>query len=240
MNAIILAAGRGERMRPLTDHTPKPLLPVRGKPLIEWHIEAMARAGVKRIVINTAWLEDQIVQTLGDGSRWGVRISYSMEGRDHGGALETGGGLKNAISPLLEAPDGPEAFWYVAGDVYLPGFSFSAPVMKDFLASGRRAHLWLVSNPPQHPRGDFGIDQGLATPGVDGERFTWSCVALMHRSFVTELMSDLVSGTKSPLKPYLDRAIAERRMGAEHYPGPWADVGTPQRLAALQDAQAVF
>ncbi len=234
MNAIILAAGRGERMRPLTDHTPKPLLPVRGKPLIEWHIEALARAGVRRLVINTAWLEEQIVQALGDGSRWGVTITYSMEGRDHGGALETAGGLKKAMLPVLEAPGGPEAFWYVAGDVFLPGFAFNPEAMDRFLAGNERMHLWLVPNPPQHPKGDFGIDEhGLAVPGREGERHTWSCVALVHRSFVTELMADLPAGTKAPLKPYLDRAIAEGRMGAELYQGPWADVGTPQRLAAL-------
>lgn len=236
MNAIILAAGRGERMRPLTDTTPKPLLRVRGKPLIEWHIEALVRSGIHRIVINTAWLEEQIVRALGDGSRWGVSISYSMEGRDHGGALETAGGLKKAMAPLLAAADTPEAFWYVAGDVFVPGFDFSAEAMQRFLASGERAHLWLVDNPPQHPRGDFGIEQGLAVPGADGERFTWSCIALMHRTFVLELMSELELGAKAPLKLYLDRAIAERRMGAEHYNGPWADVGTPQRLAALQEA----
>lgn len=223
-------------MRPLTDTTPKPLLRVRGKPLIEWHIEALVRSGIHRIVINTAWLEEQIVRALGDGSRWGVSISYSMEGRDHGGALETAGGLKKAMAPLLAAADAPEAFWYVAGDVFVPGFDFSADAMQRFLASGERAHLWLVNNPPQHPRGDFGIEQGLAVPGADGERFTWSCIALMHRTFVVELMSDLSLGAKAPLKPYLDRAIAERRMGAEVYNGPWADVGTPQRLAAIQEA----
>lgn len=239
MNAIILAAGRGERMRPLTDHTPKPLLLVRGKPLIEWHIEALARAGVCRLVVNTAWLEDQIVNTLGDGSRWGVAITYSMEGRDHGGALETAGGLKKAMAPVLAQADGPEAFWYVAGDVFLPGFEFSAAAMDRFLSSHERMHLWLVPNPPQHPKGDFGIDaEGRAIPGRDGARHTWSCVALVHRSFVTDLMADLPLGAKAPLKPYLDRAVGEGRMGAELYPGPWADVGTPERLAALQPGPA--
>jgi MurNAc alpha-1-phosphate uridylyltransferase len=234
MNAIILAAGRGERMRPLTDHTPKPLLPVRGKPLIEWHIEALARSGVRRLVINTAWLEDQIVETLGDGGRWGVDIAYSREGRDHGGALETAGGLKKAMAPRLAAADAPEAFWYVAGDVFVPGFEFSAEAMACFLAGRERIHLWLVPNPPQHPKGDFGIEQGLAVPGVDGARWTWSCIALVHRNFVTELMADLPMGAKAPLKPYLDRAMAEGRMGAQAYAGAWADVGTPDRLAALQ------
>jgi MurNAc alpha-1-phosphate uridylyltransferase len=234
MNAIILAAGRGERMRPLTDTTPKPLLTVQGKPLIEWHIEALVRAGVRHIVINTAWLEDQIVDTLGDGRRWGVSIHYSMEGRDHGRALETAGGLKKAMAPLLASATGPQAFWYVAGDVFVPGFEFRAETLGHFLTSGNRAHLWLVSNPPQHPGGDFGIKAGLATPGLDGQRLTWSCIALMHRSFITELMADLPPGTPAPLKPYLDRAIAEGQMSAQYYTGAWTDVGTPERLKALQ------
>lgn len=236
MNAIILAAGRGERMRPLTDHTPKPLLRVRGRPLIEWHIEALVRAGVQRLVINTAWLEEQIVSTLGDGSRWGVQITYSQEGRDHGGALETAGGLKKAMLPVLTDAHAPQAFWYVAGDVFIPEFAFSQDAMTTFLASGEHIHLWLVPNPPQHPKGDFGIQDGLATLGQDGHRFTWSCVALVNASFVTELMADLPLGAKAPLKPYLDRAMAQGRMGAELYPGLWADVGTPDRLAALQSS----
>ena len=235
MKAMILAAGRGERMRPLTNTTPKPLLKVRGKPLIEWHIEALVRAGVRQIVINTAWLEDQIVTTLGNGHRWGVSIHYSMEGRDHGRALETAGGLKKAMDTLLVSPTGPQAFWYVAADVFVPEFEFQAEIFEHFLTSGNRAHLWLVTNPPQHPKGDFGLEAGLASHGLDGQRLTWSCIALMHRNFVTELMSDLPPGTPAALKPYLDRAITEGRVSAQHYLGPWADVGTPQRLEALQD-----
>ena len=125
MKAILLAAGRGERMRPLTDACPKPLLEVRGKPLIVWHLEALARGGVREVVVNTAWLEDRIGEALGDGVRFGVSIRYSLEGRDHGGALETAGGLKKAL-PLLELADA-EPFWYVAADVYAPGFDFTAP-----------------------------------------------------------------------------------------------------------------
>ena len=120
MKALILAAGRGERMRPLTDTTPKPLLPVRGKPLIEWHLEALARAGVREVVVNTAWLEEQFPAALGDGSRWGLSIRYSTEGRDHGGALETAGGIRKAL-PWL-APRGDESFWVVSGDIFMPGF----------------------------------------------------------------------------------------------------------------------
>jgi len=122
MKAIILAAGRGERMRPLTDHTPKPLLKVRGKPLIEWHIEALAKAGVREMVVNTAWLEERIVETLGDGSRFGVRLHYSLEGRDHGGALETAGGIAKALPLLIERDD--DVFWVVSGDIFMPGFAF--------------------------------------------------------------------------------------------------------------------
>lgn len=234
MDAIILAAGRGERMRPLTDHTPKPLLQVRGKPLIEWHLEALARAGVRRVIINTAWLEEQIIRTLGDGTRWGVQITYSQEGRDHGGALETAGGLKKAMEPVLTGADGPPAFWYVAADVFVPDFAFSNAAMTQFLLSKELIHLWMVPNPAQHPKGDFGVERGLAVAGQEGQRLTWSCVALVHRCFVTELMSDLPKGAKAPLKPYLDKAMALGRMGAELYAGAWADVGTPDRLAALQ------
>ena len=230
MKAIILAAGRGERMRPLTDRTPKPLLEVHGKPLIEWHLEALARGGVTDVVINTAWLEAQIVAALGDGSRWGLRIAYSMEGRDHGGALETAGGLKTAW-PLLAEPD-TDAFWYVAADVFAPRFTFDAGALRA-CRSGQLAHLSMVPNPPQHPAGDFGIESGLATVGRDGQRFTWSGIGVFRRAFVTELMCDLAPGSAARLRPYLDAAIAERRIGAALYEGPWADVGTPERLAAL-------
>ena len=125
IRALILAAGRGERMRPLTDTTPKPLLPVRGVPLIEWHLRALAEAGVREVVVNTAWLEEQFPLALGDGSRWGLRIVYSHEGRDHGGALETAGGIATAL-PLL-SPNGDEPFGLVSGDIHAPG-----------LPSGRR------------------------------------------------------------------------------------------------------
>ncbi|HMC16786.1 MAG TPA: sugar phosphate nucleotidyltransferase, partial [Albitalea sp.] len=156
MKAIILAAGRGDRMRPLSDHTPKPLLPVRGKPLIEWHLEALARDGVREVVINTAWLEDQIVAALGDGARWGLAIRYSLEGRDHGGALETAGGIAKAL-PLLVDSDN-DAFWVVSGDVFAPDFRFDEQHAQRFAAGTSMAHLWLVPNPPYHPGGDFGLD----------------------------------------------------------------------------------
>src|SRR5262245_39354184 len=174
LKALILAAGRGVRMRPLTDHTPKPLLAVRGKPLIEWHLRALAAAGVRDVVINTAWLEEQFPVALGDGSRFGVRIAYSMEGRDHGGALETAGGIAKAL-PLL-APHGDECFWVVSGDVFLPGFVFDPVFAQRFAGGSMWAHLWLVPNAAHHPHGDFGIDaQGLAVADAPVQ-LTWASV----------------------------------------------------------------
>jgi len=231
MKAILLAAGRGERMRPLTDHTPKPLLRVRGRALIEWHLDALARGGVREVVINTAWLEQQIVAVLGDGARFGLTIRYSLEGRDHGGALETAGGLKKALPLLKLAGDAP--FWYVAADVFAPGFAFDAGLTQRLVDPRRLGHLWLAPNPPQHPGGDFGLKGDLATAGADGERFTWSGIALFRAGFVDELMHELPVGAPMRLRPYLDAAIAAGRLGAERWAGDWADVGTPQRLAEL-------
>ena len=223
MKALILAAGRGERMRPLTDHTPKPLLQVRGKRLIEWHLEALARTGVREVVINTAWLEDQFPAALGDGARYGVSIRYSMEGRDHGGALETAGGIAKA-RPWLG-----ECFWVVAGDVFLPGFDFGREHAERFERSTRLAHLWLVPNAPHHPRGDFGISgAGLAVADA-AERFTWASVGL----FRAELVDGVAPGQRAALRPYLDAAIARGLVGAERWLGDWTDVGTAERLAAL-------
>lgn len=230
MKAIILAAGRGERMRPLTDTCPKPLLRLRGKPLIEWHLEALARGGVREVVINTAWLEEQIVAALGDGARFGLAIRYSLEGRDHGGALETAGGLKKALPRLGLAGDAP--FWYVAADVFAPGFRFDAAAAAA-LQAGDLAHLWMVPNPPQHPGGDFGIVADRATAGQDGERFTWTGIGVFRPAFVHELMAGLAVGAKARLRPYLDAAIAQGRLGAQRWAGEWADIGTPQRLQAL-------
>ena len=221
MRALILAAGRGERMRPLTDTVPKPLLVVRGKRLIEWHLEALARAGVRDIVVNTAWLEEQFPEALGDGSRWGVSIAYSMEGRDHGGALETAGGMAKALPAL------GQQFWVVSGDVFVPGFDFATPASR-----ARLARLWLVPNPPHHPNGDFGIgEHGLAVR--DAPRYTWSSVGAFSSRFVTELMPGLAPGTKAPLRPYLEAALDAQSLGATLWNGEWTDVGTPERLAAL-------
>ena len=227
---MILAAGRGERMRPLSDHTPKPLLAVHGKPLIEWHLEALARAGMRRVVVNTAWLEDRIVAALGDGARWGLEIRYSMEGRDHGGALETAGGIAKAL-PLLG-----DVFWLVSADIYAPAFDYDADAAARFAASDRLAHLWLVPNPPFHPQGDFGIDAaglGLADgAGPDGRRWTYANLALCR----AELCAAIPPGTRAALGPLLYAGMRERRIGAEVYRGRWENVGTPAQLAALEAA----
>ena len=227
--ALILAAGRGERMRPLSDATPKPLLAVRGKALIEWQLEALARSGVREVVINTAWLEEQFPARLGDGSRYGLAITYSMEGRDHGGALETAGAIVKALPLLATADDEP--FWVVSGDVFVPGFAFEAAAVRRFAAGGTLAQLWLVPNPPHHAQGDFGIAGGLAVR--EAPRFTWSSIGLFSPRFATELMRDLAPGGKAALRPYLEAAIDRRALGATLWQGEWTDVGTPERLAAL-------
>jgi len=227
LKALILAAGRGVRMRPLTDHTPKPLLTVRGKALIEWHLLALARAGVRDVVVNTAWLEQQFPAALGDGARFGLRIAYSMEGRDHGGALETAGGIAKAL-PLLADHD-EDCFWVVSGDVLLGGFAFDVGVAQRFASSHRWAHLWLAPNAPHHPQGDFGIDaEGCAVSDAP-QRRTWASVGL----FRAVMFKGVALGTPLPLRPLLERGIAERRISAEPWDGEWTDVGTPERLQAL-------
>ena len=222
--ALILAAGRGERMRPLTDRCPKPLLPVGGKPLIAWHLEALAAAGVKDVVINTAWLEEQFAAALGDGSRWGLTLRYSMEQRDHGGALETAGGIAKAL-PWLVQP-GLDSFWVVSGDVFVPGFAFNADEAQRFAQADMLAHLWLVPNAPHHPQGDFGIDAHSALATTLAPRYTWASVGLFRAS-----MFDGVAPDKPmKLRPLLDAAIAAQRVGAQRWPGRWIDVGTVERL----------
>lgn len=233
MRAIVLAAGRGERMRPLTDVTPKPLLAVRGKPLIEWHLDALARDGVREVVVNTAWLEDRLVDALGNGSRFGLTIHYSREGRDHGGALETAGGIATAL-PLLCADGSDRAgFWVVSGDIHAPDFRFDAETAQRFAASDALAHLWLVPNPPYHPNGDFGLDgdgRGVADgPGPDGVRWTYANIALCRPA----LFRGIAPGTRAALGPLLFAAMRDRRITAEVYRGPWENVGTPAQWAAL-------
>jgi N-acetyl-alpha-D-muramate 1-phosphate uridylyltransferase len=227
MKAIILAAGRGQRMRPLSDTCPKPLLEVHGKRLIEWHLEALAEAGVRQVVVNTAWLEEEIVETIGDGARFGLSVSYSREGRDHGGALETAGGIAKAL-PLLG-----DAFWIVSADVWAPDFRFAADAAARFVESGRLARLWLVPNPVFHPRGDFGLDGdglGLADgTGPDGQRWTYANIALAR----AEMFEGIAPGTHAALAPLLYAGMRDRRIGAEVYRGRWENVGTPEQLAAL-------
>jgi MurNAc alpha-1-phosphate uridylyltransferase len=223
MKALILAAGRGERMRPLTDTTPKPLIEVRGKRLIEWHLEALARAGVRDVVVNTAWLEEQFPTALGDGSRYGLRIAYSFEGRDHGGALETAGGIAKAL-PLLG-----DAFWVVSGDVFVPDFRFDAADARAFADSDALGQLWMVANAPHHPKGDFGIDDnGLASRTIE-PKLTWASIGL----FRAALFDDIPAGTKMALRPKLEFALDQRRLRAQKYDGRWTDVGTMERLASL-------
>jgi MurNAc alpha-1-phosphate uridylyltransferase len=228
MKALILAAGRGERMRPLTDTLPKPLLAVRGRPLIEWHLLALARAGVHEVVVNTAWLEDRFEPALGDGSRFGLVIRYSREGRDHGGALETAGGIAKAL-PWLG-----DLFWVVSADVFAPGFAFDAEAAARFAARpGLLAHLWLVPNPTFHPQGDFGLDaDGFALDegvGADGRRWTYANLALVRAA----LCAHLAPGTHAKLGPLLREAMRARRVGAEVWRGEWHNLGTPAQLAAL-------
>jgi MurNAc alpha-1-phosphate uridylyltransferase len=228
---MILAAGRGERMRPLSDHTPKPLLEVHGRPLIDWHLRALAGAGVQDVVINTAWLGERFVERLGDGSRWGLRLHWSHEGLEHGGALETAGGIATALQHLADGPE--DVFWIVSGDIYAPDFDFPAARLAAFEDPRRLAHLWLVPNPPFHPRGDFGLDaegMGLADgPGPEGQRWTYANLALLR----AELLGAVPAGVRAPLGPLLFEGMRQRRISAEVYTGRWDNVGTPAQLEAL-------
>lgn len=230
LRALILAAGRGQRMRPLTDAVPKPLLQVQGRAMIEWHLLALAQAGVREVVVNTAWLEEQFPAALGDGSRWGLRIHYSMEGRDHGGALETAGGIAKAL-PWL-APRGDEPFWVVSGDIYSPGFSFDPAAAEAFVASGDEGHLWLVPNPGFHQRGDFAMDAGgrLSHPeGEEARPWTYANIALLR----PRMVAGVAAGTHAPLGPLLFARAAADRVGGQALEGEWHNVGTPAQLAAL-------
>ena len=213
--AMLLAAGRGERMRPLTDQLPKPLLMVRGKPLIVHHLERLARCGVRDVVINVAWLGDRIRAALGDGAAFGVSIHYSEEGSK---ALETGGGIFRAL-PWL----GSEPFLVVNGDVFTD-FDFAALS----IAPEAWAHLLLVPNPVQHPRGDFALQDGRVVES-GSTRWTYSGIGLYR----AQLFEGCQPG-RFPLLPLLRRAMAARRLSGEIYRGLWSDVGTVERLAALQ------
>lgn len=230
MKAMILAAGRGERMRPLTDHTPKPLLQVGGKPLVVWHLERLARAGLCGIVINHAHLGEQIPAALGDGSAWGLNICYSPEPP---GALETAGGIARAL-PLL----GNSPFLVVNGDIFCDWNPVQALGLPE---KGKLAHLVLVDNPPHHPEGDFvlegeqvtdvggvaGLASGLAE--ARGRRLTFSGIGIYH----PDLFSGLSSDQPAKLGPLLRAAADKGLVSGEYYGGRWVDVGTPERLAQL-------
>ncbi len=212
--AMILAAGRGERMRPLTDTIPKPLLRIHGRPLIERHVERLAQAGIERVVINLAWLGSMIRDYLGDGSRYSVSIRYSEESPR---ALETAGGIFRALPMLCPGP-----FLVVNGDILT-----DYPLGRLLLADGHDAHVVLVPNPPQHPDGDFGEQAGLAVASA-AHRYTFSGIAVYRPEFFSGCADGVF-----PLKPLLIRAMAAQRCGAEIYTGLWEDVGTPERLRAL-------
>ncbi|HCL60400.1 MAG TPA: nucleotidyl transferase [Acinetobacter sp.] len=219
MKAMILAAGLGNRMRPLTLYTPKPLLEVGGKPLIVWHIEKLAAMGVNEIVINTAWLGEKLAQALGDGSQFGIKILWSHEGE----GLETAGGIINAL-PLL----GDEPFILVNGDVWTT-MDF-APLLNVELGENL-AHLVLVQNPEQHPNGDFTLADGKAyifDQQISGENLTFSGVSVIH----PKMFAGLEAG-KRPLAPLLKAAMLENKIAASKLTGIWVDVGTPERLNAL-------
>ncbi len=217
MRAMILAAGRGERLRPLTDTLPKPLLEVRGKPLIVWHLERLAAAGFREIVINVAHLGDLLMSTLGDGGRWGVSIAWSREVH----ALETAGGIANARALLGHAP-----FLAVNADVFCdyPFARLRAPAGLE----GRAGHLVMVPNPPFRPQGDFSLASGKVG-NEPAPRYTYSGIAVFDPCVV----DGIAAGDKAPLAPLLRARAAAGQLGGELHTGLWSDVGTPERLAEL-------
>lgn len=224
--AMILAAGRGERMRPLTDTMPKPLLKAGGHALIEYQIESLARAGFRDIVINHAYLGEIIELALGDGERYGIRITYSPEKI----VLETAGGIANAL-PLLADSTGNRPFLVVNADVYCE-FNYAGllPILRVMQQTGpnRLAHLVLVDNPAHHAKGDFVLKQGHVMLTGD-EHLTFSGIGLYH----PVLFKDLIPGVPMKLAPLLRGSIMARRVTGEYFSGKWVDVGTPDRLGQL-------
>ena len=218
MKAMILAAGRGERMRPLTDTTPKPLLVAGGKPLIVWHLERLAAAGFREIVINHAHLGAQIEEALGNGAKWGLTIAYSPEPP---GALETAGGIAQAL-PLL----GDEPFLVVNGDVWCD-FDFGR--FFRLTAANGHAHLVMVDNPAHHTGGDFSLEGERIVFAHGGQTVTYAGIAVFSPAF----FRDVPTGQPLKLRPLLDAAIAAGTLTGERFSGRWVDVGTPQRLAEL-------
>ena len=227
MKALVFAAGKGERMRPLTERTPKPLLEVGGKPLIVWHLERLAAAGVDEVVINTAWLGGQFRPALGDGRRWGLRLHYSHEGEE---ALETGGGMLHALPLLGEAP-----FIAVNGDIWCDF---------DFAALPRRprglAHLVLVDNPPHHPEGDFALLPDGSVRAAGEQRLTFAGIGVYRPGLLEHWRQVIGPGPgaqRQPpcfkLAPLLRAAMRAEAVDGQHHRGAWTDVGTPERLAEL-------
>ena len=217
MKAMILAAGHGTRMRPLTNHTPKPLLNAGGKPLIVWHIEKLKQAGFQDIVINIAWLGDQIPKALGDGAKFGVNLFYSDEQKD--GALETAGGIIKALPLLSTIKDEP--FLVTNGDVWCD-YEYQSPIKE-----GKLAHLILVNNPPHNSQGDFALLQNQVK-NEGNNKFTFSGIGYYH----PDLFKGLPAG-KRPLAPLLRDAMKVGQVTGEFFNGDWRDIGTPERLAEL-------
>ncbi|MBT2747364.1 MULTISPECIES: nucleotidyltransferase family protein [unclassified Lysobacter] len=238
MKALIFAAGLGERMRPLSLHTPKPLLAVGGKRLIEWHLEKLAGIGVREVVINTSWLAEQFPVALGDGARWGLRLRFSYEGET---PLETGGGMLHALELLHEGTDPRTPFIVANGDIWTD-YDFAA-LPREFDGD---AHLLLVDNPVQRPLGDFQLENGRI--GNEGEsRLTYSGIGLYRaslfddwRAVLRAAVGDTADAHRTPPRfstvPLLRASAARGRIGGEHHRGRWTDVGTPERLQQLDAA----
>ncbi len=230
MKALIFAAGLGERMRPLTDHTPKPLLPVAGMPLIEWHLQRLSALGVRDVVVNTSWLAAQFPEQLGDGSRWNLRLHYLYEGPV---PLETGGGMHNALPLLGDAP-----FLAVNGDIW-SDFDFARLPQEP----EGKAHLVMVDNPEHHPRGDFILEgNGQLRDVGDQARLTFAGIGV-YRPQLLQGWQEVIGGAdgsaESPprfkLAPLLRAAMDAQAISGQHHRGRWTDVGTPQRLQQLED-----
>jgi MurNAc alpha-1-phosphate uridylyltransferase len=227
---FLLAAGRGERMRPLTDSLPKPLLKIQSKSLLAWHLEALAKSGIQNVVINHAWLGEKIEESLKDGRQFGINIQYSPEGS----ALETAGGIRKALPLLL-----PEDYFLVInGDVFSPNLPVQA--LLEVTAKLRNqpskllAYLLMVPNPVQHPNGDFYLKDGIVSdqPSEGSEKLTFSGIGIYHK----DLFRELEIGVSAKLAPLLRKAMAQNKVSGEKYTGPWHDVGTPQRLQELNAA----
>jgi MurNAc alpha-1-phosphate uridylyltransferase len=225
-HALIFAAGLGERMRPLSEHTPKPLLPAGDKPLIEWHLEKLAAAAVRYVVINTSHLAEQFPARLGDGSRWGLRIRYAYEGAT---PLETGGGMLNAL-PLL----GPEPFIAINGDIWCDVDLASLPTEPEGLA-----HLLLVDNPAHHPQGDFSLHGNQVVDDGDA-RLTFSGIGVYRPELLAQwhqVIDNVAQAEGQPprfkLAPLLRDAMRREQISGSHHRGHWTDVGTPERLVSL-------